>query len=222
MGYRVAALLAALTSVLAAQSGTSPKAGPADYPASGNAAKVWIGAEYMGHSFSAGQRTFITKDYLVVEVALYPAKGEHLMINTSQFSLRLNGKKQALAPQAPEFVAASLKFPDWETHQQIEANAGPIILGRPQSVERFPGDPEAQQRLPNPAPAPTVDDSSGVNKEPPVTADQTAVAAALPEGEAHGPVSGYLYFAYKSSLKRIRSLELDYEGPPGSAALPLL
>ena len=175
----------------------------------------------MIHSFSGGRQTFIAKDYLVVEVALYPAKGERVMVEASQFSLRVNGKRQALAPQAPEFVAASLKYPDWETHPQLEADAGPIILGRPQSVERFPGDPEARQRMPSP-PKPTLDDRSGQDKEPQVTADQLAVQAALPAGEVHGPVSGYLYFAYTGKIKRIRSLELDYAGPPGSATLPLL
>jgi hypothetical protein len=222
MGYRVAALLAMLAAALQAQSGTAPKASPADYPARGSVAKLSIGAEYMMHSFSGGRQTFITKDYLVVEVALYPAKGERLTVNTGQFSLRVNGKRQALAPQAPEFVAASLKYPDWETHRQMEASAGPIILGRPQSVERFPGDPEAQQRLPNPAPAPTTGDATGQDKEPAVTADQLAVQTALPESEAHGPVSGYLYFAYRGKTKRIRSLELDYAGPEGSTTLPLL
>jgi hypothetical protein len=221
MNYRMAALWAVLAVVLPAQSDTAPKASPADYPTRGSLAKLSLGAEYMVHSFSGGSQTFIAKDYLVVEVALYPAKGERLVVNTAQFSLRVNGKKQTLTPEAPEFVAAALKYPDWETHRQLEAAAGPIILGRPQSVERFPGDPEAQRRIPNPG-APTADDRRGYDKEPPVTPDQLAVQTALSGGEAHGPVSGYLYFAYTGKLKRIRSLELDYAGPAGNAALPLL
>ena len=207
---------------LPAQSGTAPKASPADYPARASVAKLSIGADYMVHSFSAGRQTFIAKDYLVVEVALYPAKGERFIVDTGQFSLRVNGKKQAVAPQAPEFVAASLKYPDWETHRQLEAGVGPIIMGRPQSVERFPGDPEARQRVPNPPQPPATDDPSGQDNEPPVTADQLVVQTALPESEVHGPVSGYLYFPYRGNLKRIRSLELDYAGSAGSAALPLL
>ena len=223
MGYKVAALWAALAAaVLPAQSGTEPKPSPADYPVRGSVAKLSIGAEYMMHSFSAGRQTFIAKYYLVVEVALYPPKGERLMVDPGQFSLRVNGKKQALAPEAPEFVAASLKYPDWETHPHVEAGAGPIVAGRPESVGRFPGDPEAQQRLPNPAPPPTVDDRTGQDKQPPDTADQVALQTALSPGEAHGPVSGYLFFAYTGNVKRIRSLELDYAGPEGSAALPLL
>jgi len=220
MGYRVAMLSAVLAAVLQAQSGTTPKASPADYR--GGVAQLSLGAEYMAHSFSGGRQTFIAKDYLVVEVALYPAKGERLVVNAGQFSLRVNSKKQALAPQAPEFVAASLKYPDWDTHPQLEAAAGPIILGRPQSVERFPGDPEAQRRVPNPPQAPTIDHPGEQDKEPPVTAPQLVVEIALPEGEIHGPVSGYLYFPYTGKIQHIRALELDYAGPAGSTALPLL
>jgi len=104
-----------------------------------------------------GREMFIAKNYLEVEVALFPAKGENLGVIDGHFSLRVNGRKQALSPQAPEFVAASLKYPDTDYGRQAVAALGPVVLGAPRPVERFPGDPNAQTtRLPQ-------DDSSGID-----------------------------------------------------------
>jgi hypothetical protein len=219
MNYRVV-LLASLTAVLWAQGGTEPKTKAAEYPLHADAGKVSLGAEYTIHSFSGGHQTFVARDYLVVEVALFFARGERLMVNDGQFSLRINHKKDVLAPQAPEFVAASLKYPDWGNHPSVQAGVGPIILGAPPQVGRFPGDPAG-----NPGPtqprAPT-DDPSGMGKEPQERAEDLVVRVALPEGEARVPVSGYLYFAYQGKTSRIRSLDLEYSGPGGSVTLPLL
>jgi hypothetical protein len=170
----------------AAQHGTTPKASEQDYPAHAAVGDLSIGAEYLVHSFAGAGETFIAKDYLVVEVALFPARGKPLAVNAGQFSLRINQQKQALTPQGPEFVAASLKFPDWETHPHTEASGGPVIFGAPPPVERFPGDPRAR-RVPPPPKAPE-DNPSGLEKEPPVKADELAIQAALPEGEQRGPV----------------------------------
>ena len=182
--------------------------------------KLSIGAEYLVHSFSSGREMFIAKDYLVVEVALYPVNGESLLVSSGQFSLRVNARKQALAPHAPEIVAGSLKYPDRENGPHAVAALGPIILGQPQPVERFPGDPNA--RTGPPPPRAPQDNPTGLDKEPPVKAEELVVQAALPEGEHSGPSSGFLYFPYRGRVGRIRSLELVFTGPGGSTTLPLL
>lgn len=220
MAYRVALLLPALAATLAAQYGTTPKASEQDYPVRAKLEKLSIGAEYLVHSFSSGREMFIAKDYLVVEVALYPANGATLLVNAGHFSLRVNGRKQALTPQGPEIVADSLKYPDMENGPRAVAALGPVVLGQPRPVERFPGDPNAQTgRLPPRVPE---DNPSGLDKEPPVKAEELAVQAALPEGEHHGPTSGFLYFPYRGKVSRIRSLELVFASPAGSTTLPLL
>lgn len=221
MSYRVILLLPLLAGALAAQYGTTPRPSEQDYPAHVKLEKLSMGAEYTVHSFSGGRETFIARDYLVVEVALFPAKGESITVNAGQFTLRVNGRKQALVPQAPEFVAASLKYPDWENRPRAEVAAGPVVFGAPQPVGRFPGDPQGMPRVPTPDPRVPSDNPSGVEKEPPVKADELVVQTALPEGEHHGPVSGYLYFAYQGKIKRIHALELDFASPAASAVLPL-
>lgn len=89
-------------------------------------------------------------------------------------------------------------------------------------MERFPGDPRpGRTRLPAPSKAPPPDYGAGVDREEPLRADEAVAESALREGEASGPFSGYLYFPFKGKTKSIRSLELLYQGPAGSATLRL-
>lgn len=222
---RIPASLLLLAGTLGAE-GTTPKAKAEEYPAQATAGKVSLGAEYLVRSFQGRNRTFVANDYLVIEAAVYPAKGEPLLVSSGQFTLRVNGKKRVLFPQAPSFVAASLKYPDWEMRPTLTAGAGVgntgVIIGRPPVTERFPGDPRPPQtRLPAPPRAPEPEDPSGLGSEEAVRAEEVVVETALPEGEISAPISGYLYFAYKGKTKSIRSLELIYQGPVGGATLPL-
>lgn len=217
-------MLFALSCTALAQ-GTDPKAKAADYPVHAEAGPLSLGAEYMVHSFSGGKHTFIAQDYLVVEVALYARPGERIEVSQGQFALRINGRKQALVAQAPSFVAASLKYPDWQSRPTLEADAGVgntgVILGRPQQAERFPGDRRPPEtRTPKPPQAPEQD--HGVEREPPPKAEEVVVETALPEGNLKAPVSGYLYFAFQGKIASIKSLHLIYAGPAGAATLPLL
>lgn len=201
------------------RTGTAPKASAPDYPAHATLQKLSIGAEYLVHSFSSGRQMFIAKDYLVVEVALFPAKGENLEVNAGHFTLYVNGRKRAISPQAPEFVAESLKHPDQSSGLHPVAALGPIVLGQPPPAERFPGDPNGRTGTPPRAPG---DDSSGVDKELPLTAEDLVVQAALSDGEHHGPTSGFLYFPYRGNIHHIHSLELVFASPAGDATLPLM
>jgi len=198
MAYRAAFVLPLLAVTLAAQNGTTPKSSEQDYPVRAKRTKLSIG---LGHSFSSGREMFIAKNYLVVEVALFPAKGENLGVIDGHFSLRVNGRKQALSPQAPEFVAASLKYPDTDYGRQAVAALGPVVLGAPRPVERFPGDPNAQtSRLPQ-------DDSSGIDAAA-REAGGVGGSGGFARRRAPRAASGLLYFIYRGKLSHIRSLEL--------------
>ena len=211
--------LVVVAAVLSAQDGTSPKASEQDYAAHVKLGHLSIGAEYLGHSFSSGREMFIAKDYLVLEVALFPAKGERLSVAASQFSLRVNGRKQVVGSQAPQFVAASLKDPELRSGLHPVAALGPVVLGAPPPTERFPGDPNGRTAPPPPQ-LPT-DDHGGADKAPPVKPEELIIQAALPEGESRKPVSGFVYFPYRGKLGHIRSLELIYASPAGDATLSL-
>jgi hypothetical protein len=203
----------------AAQNGTRPKDKPTDYPAHTTSDQVVLGAEYLVHSVPGAGETYFVPNYLVVEVACFPAKGARPNLQAGQFTLRINGKRDVVFPQAPSFVAASLKYPDWERRPRLVGEAGPVIIGRPERVERFPGDPRpGRTRLPEPPRAP----DTGSPREPAMSAEELVVDAALPEGEAAGPVSGYLYFAYRGKTKKIKSLELLWSGGEEPVVLELL
>jgi hypothetical protein len=216
---RILSLVFWLAPVLMAQRGLQPKPKASDYPASARGQGVEIGAEYLVHTLKSGDDSFFVPDYLVIEVAVYPAKGETGTISSDQFSLRINGKKQVLWAQPPGFVAASLKYPDWTRKPALQAGAAAgntgIILGRPASVGRYPGDPEAR-RLPDP---PKVQQQP--EKEPQQTGDQAVTETALANGKLEGPVSGYLYFEYKGKTAKIKSLELIYRSGEKTIVVPL-
>ena len=212
-----AAMLLALAAAAPAQQGTVPKPKPEDYPAHAQVGLLTLAAEYMVHSFSGQGESYVAPEYLTVDVAVYGEKGQKLEIDPGRFTLRIDGKKRAALPQAPGVVAASLSHPDWQAHRGLEGSAGMgnagVILGRPQSTGRFPGDPQpGGERLPQPPRAPDAEDPSGQEKRPHVPPGELAVAVALPQGRVKGPVSGYLYFAYKGKVGKIKSLELLYEG----------
>jgi hypothetical protein len=214
-------LAAVVAAACCAQSVEEPRAKPADYPAHTELKTLSLGAEFMVHTFSGNGKTFFVEDYLVVEVAVYPASGSRPMVAHSHFTLKINGKR-SIAPQPPPFVAASLKYPDWERKPTLTTEAGVgdagVILGRRRPEPRFPGDNRpARERLPNPPRAPGDGNRAGIEKEE-VRAEEVCVEQALPEGVASGPLRGFLYFPHKGKVKDIKKLDLLYAVPEGISA----
>ena len=207
------------TGLLHAQ-GTTPKEKPADYPVRTQLPGLEIAAEYLVHSLPVNGGVLDANDYLVLEIAIYPEAGETFSVSSGDFTLKINDRKSVLFAQAPGMVAASIKYPDWEVRPSLEATAGvggtDVILGRPRTTSRFPGDPVPDQsRLPRQPRVPDQTNTSGQEKPPAEPVEVSIARSALPEGPTHGPVSGYLFFAFKGKTKSIRSLELLYSSPDG-------
>lgn len=197
---------AALAACAFAQHGTEARRSASDYAAHVTTGNVSIAAEYLGRSAGTGRGMFVIPEHIVVDVAVFPVSGEAVEVSAGQFKLRVNGKK-LLLPQAPGMAAAALKYPDWTQRPHFEiggatGNAG-VVLGRPRQVERFPGD-----QRPDHAPGPATQTVQSTKDMPP---EEIITYAALPEGPASGPVSGYVYFYYKGKTKKIKSLELIYD-----------
>jgi hypothetical protein len=203
-------LLFCCASLALAQGGSEPKPKAEDYDVHAQSKDIAIGAEFMIHSFSGQGQTYIAKDFLVVEVALYPPKGQSVNVNEGAFALRINGKKQVVVPAPPSMVASSLQHPEWQTGPRLEAGGGMgntgVILGRPAPTQ-VPGGQPPESRVPR-VPSP---DSGGVEPERRVPAPELLMQTALPEGPHRGPVSGFLYFPYRGKTTSIKSLELLYE-----------
>ena len=200
--------LATTLACFIAFAGTEPKTKPEDYPVHARAADLDIGAEYMVQSISTPKASFIAKDYLVVEVAVFPPR-TGAMIRASAFTLRVNGSKNELLTQTPGIVAASMKYSDWSGQRGVVAQAGPIVFG-PRTTGRFPGD-NRNPSPPQPAPADAAPEVEHETVDPSDAVD----AAALNEGPARQPRSGYLFFPYTGKLTKIKTVELIYRPESG-------
>jgi hypothetical protein len=208
-------LAAAIAALMAFGQGTDPKPTAADYPAHGDAGRVPVGAEYMVRSIATPKGLFLTNDYLVVEMALYPPPAG-MLVNAHEWTLRLNGKKQELMAQTPGIVAASLKYPDWSRRPAAVADVGPVVIGQPAPVERFPGDNRpAQNRIPGQIPRVPTRQDTGVEEERLDISDVIA-RAALPEGVFRGPVSGYLFFPWRGNPEKIKTVDLIFRPESGA------
>lgn len=209
---RLLFLAAGLT--LAAQEVIPARAAATDYQAHARVAGGELAADFLGRTVPAPQAPFVTPAYVAVEVAMFVTEFE---FNTGQFTLRLNGKQTVMA-QTPGMVGASLQYPDWEGARGLEASGSAgnmgVILGRKtNTVRRFPGD----RRVPTP-PAGTPGKVETVTE----TAPWDWVAKlAWNDGPGRGPAGGLLYFPYKGSLAKLKTVELVYNGAGGKATLAL-
>ncbi|MBZ5578930.1 MAG: hypothetical protein LAP40_20405 [Acidobacteriia bacterium] len=217
----IAALLA-LTPKLPAERLT-PKPHASDYPVHLKLDNLEIAADSLVHSFSRGADSFFVRGYLVFEVAFYPTQHASYRVSPSQFALRLNGKKQALYPQEPGLVAASMKHPDDGSYPGFEAGAGlggaVATIGRPLPVPRFPGDPTGTPRQP-----PGTPEGAGrpdVPQPQHATAEEVLRQTALVQSEESSATSGYLFFAYSGNVKKLKSVELLYTDAAGVHVLRL-
>jgi hypothetical protein len=209
---RTALALFFAAAAVASGQGTTPKTVATDYPASGAGLHTTVGADYTVRSVMAGSRSIFLKDYLAVEVALYSERP--IVAAASSFSLRVNGSRGVLFSQSVGMVAASLKYPDWESTGQKEATIGlgpaDVVLGRQSRTPRFPDDPTTSRLPKSPA------ESDKTVEDPAADAVKVIQEVALAEGRAHPPLSGYIFFPYKAKPEKIKSLELLFQESPDS------
>jgi len=186
--------------------GLPPRAAPSDYPVQAKLGAVTLAAEFAGHALPTPDAPLSTDSYVVVEVAFFGPAGTRLPISFNDFSLRINGKKNATPSEPYERVGTSVKDPEWTPPEKPEKGGGGGILsgggggGGGNDTSKEPPRPPAELRR---------------------AWAQRVKKAALADGERPLPQDGLLYFPYGGSLKNIRSLELVYAGAAGKATLEL-
>jgi hypothetical protein len=191
--------------------GTPPKASASEYPITGHWANLDLGADYMVHSFGTGEQLYMAENFLVVEIALFPEKGQSVTVEYGPFQLQINGKKTLLQPLAPAFAASNLNRRDPNQGGPLAGiNLGGIGIGGgggggQRGGSPYPGGPDDQRRLPTPPRAPGTDDSE---MKPVVRAEDILVRTALPGGTFKGPVSGFLYFPYAGKASSVKTADL--------------
>ncbi len=193
--------------------GIKPRGNPEDFPGSAKADNFIVAAAQLSrtevaHAFA----TELGDAYVVVEVQVFPAKGE-VTVNTANFFLTAENTKLMLRPAEPKTVAAVLQKPtgrDVTLYPTAEVGyqSGPDIYGRRQSGV-------------------TTGVGMGVgisDKEKKSDADRKVMETelsdkSLPSGATAKPVAGYLYFPV-STAKRA-AYTLHYEEGESKLAIQL-
>ena len=184
--------------------GLPPRAAPSEYQAQAQAGSATIAAEFTGHSVPTPEGTYTTEDFVVVEAALFGAPGARAKLATGDFSLRINGKKQALPSQPYELAFHSLKDPEWEPPSKAKSESKTSIGSGGGGADA--GSTPAPVHMPI---------------ELRRAMEQRVQRASMLEGDRALPQAGLLFFEYRGKTQGIRSLELIYSGSAGSATLAL-
>jgi hypothetical protein len=209
-------LLAAIPALLLAD--TEPHKTAEEYQVHAALERATVAAEYLVRAVPAGGQSFLSGDFLVVEVALFVKPGSPIEFQAENFRLRINGK-QVLVPTSPGLVAAALKYANWNGEHGMTASAGVgdtnVEVGGQPRQSRFPGDPNGRQ-------GPSLPKQRGDSGKQPALTDEEAVRqSALDNAPVQSARSGCIYFEFKGKPKSIKKLELIYSGAAGSAELAL-
>ena len=184
--------------------GMPPRAAATEYQAQAKAGAFAIGAEFMGHSVPTPEATYNTEDYVVIEAGFFGAPDAKLQISWSDFSLRINNKKEPIPSEPNEKVLHSLKDPEWNPPDAANKKSATSINTGGQGANN--NEPPAPVHMPFELQRPM---------------EQRVHKASMPEGARALPQAGLLFFSYRGKPQNIRSLELIYNGPAGKATLTL-
>lgn len=190
------ALILTATFLIAAQ-GTVPLKQAAEYRNHVEANGIGLGAQVLNDA-QVKQR-FITefdRNYLVVEVALYPEEGKNLEIQPSEFVLHIAGEDLTLRSENPRIIAASL--------QNVQKSTRDITFIPQVGVGYETGGRGYDPTTGRTRSTGGVYTSTGVavvmgDSQPPHPKNEEVMEIelsekGLPEGTYAKPVSGYLYF----------------------------
>lgn len=188
--------------------GMPPRTAPTEYQAQAKAGTVTIGAEFMGHAVPTPEQPLTTEEYVVVEAGLFGAPDARTTLSRSDFSLRINGKKNVLASEPYELVFHSLKDPEWQPPESAEGKESKSSLstGGGGADGAPPSAPPPPPKMPFPLRR---------------AMEQHVQKAAMQEGDRPLPQAGLLFFQYRGKADGIKSIELVYSGAAGKATLTL-
>ncbi len=132
LDYVLRACCVALFAVSAASAQYEVPRKASEYPANATWPQFEVGAEYLIHSVPAETGAIYARDYLVIEVAVYPLKGP-VAVLSAHFALHVNDRKTALYPESAGFVGASEKYPNWSQDREVVGTAqvgdGTVTIG---------------------------------------------------------------------------------------------
>jgi len=201
----------AVSTIYAADSGVPLRPSPKDYPAQGQAASAKIAAAIIpANQVSKMFSPDISKDYIVVEIAIYPENGAPFDVESPDFALRI-GQRIGRA-DLPWDVA---RWPDSRPPVGrspvdvttevgiVHASENDPVYGRQHGTATYTGvavSAPGHDNLP-PPPDPRVD---------PRAISDKLQRMALPEGDTKAAIAGYLYFPQYAKHKKSDEIEMKY------------
>jgi hypothetical protein len=184
--------------------GMPPRTAPTDYQAQAKVGDVTLAADFDGHAVPTLEAAYSSEDYVVVELAFFGKPEAKLRLSTDDFSLKINDRKAPYTSQPFEYVARSLKDPEWQPPDQDKEKEKSKT-----SLNGGGGNDSG------PAPPPKMP------LELRRVMELRVQRSVLPGGERALPVAGLIFFQYRGKDQNIKSMELIYHGPAGTASLPL-
>ncbi len=191
MAIRFLAIPLALCLNLAAQHPTT-RAKASDYPAHFRLPTLEIGAEFLPSGIPGSQGAFSGKEYLVVEVGVFPLT-KSVTIAKSQFTLHVDGSSVALRALSPGSASVA------EVQPGTLSQGGSVVLGGP-PLKSSSESRDSQSHVPR----------SPIPLEPAESAGHRTSAGL--EGTITRPASGYVLFRFDGNARAIHSVELVYDG----------
>jgi hypothetical protein len=203
--------IAGFAAVLAvcAGDGVPPRASGSDYPVHRDSQNFTIAAAMVPPELAKKLfPTEVWKDYLVVEVAVFPLEGKTVYVDSFDFGLKF-GAVEASYPRTPEEIVSiweEKSAPQPPNKVDVTTVAGVVYTsgsgpdghshgwGTYSGVGVGPGQPTPPRPL----------------STDPQVFEANVRARALPEGPAVRPVAGYLYFPLPSKKAKGEPTELRY------------
>ncbi len=195
----------------ASDPGVPPRAASTDYPLHGRADTTTIAAAIVPpNQVSKMFSPDISKDYIVVEVAIYPENGVPFDAHSADFSLRVGeriGRTDAPLDVAPwpDRRTPAIRSPvdvTAEVGVALESDNDPVY-GRQHGTATYTGVAVSAPGHDNLPPPP---DS---HVDPRIVQDKVQ-RMALAEGDTRVPIAGYLYFPQYAKRKKTDEIELRY------------
>ncbi len=185
--------------------GMPPRSAPTDYQAQAKVGTVTLAADFDGHAVPTLEAAYSTEDYVVVELALFGDADAKLKLSVEDFTLKINDRKAPYTSQPFEYVARSLKDPEWQPpdadKEEKKSKTG-INTGGGGGDTGTPLPPKMPLELRR-------------------AMELRVHKSVLPEGERALPVAGFIFFQYHGKPQGIKSMALVYSGPAGTVSLPL-
>jgi hypothetical protein len=195
---------------------------PSNYPARQNTNAATIAAAIVPSDQAAKMFSpVIAKQYIVVEVAVYPESGRTVDIKPLLFTLRIGDRFSnaeqpgdvAPGPPSPRPVGGQSTGVTTETGVAYSRTTAPANGRSSQNLETYSSvavaNGDARQSPPP---------SSNSGPDPRILADKLWNKA-LPEGQTAKAVAGYVYFPRYAKKRKSDALELSYSDNDVSAML---